>query len=325
MNADNTDVIEYVKKLVVLLPAFNEADKISETIQNIPRKILGVKKVEVLVIDDGSIDDTVILSHEAGADKVISLGKNMGVASAFMTGVRNAISMNADILITIDADGQFPPEQIKKFIPPILNQQLDVVSGARFTGKIPKDYPKIKLLGNKVFSKLVSLITGQKFLDTQTGFRAYSREALRNISIVSDYNFAQEVMIDLKFKGYRIGEIPVDVLFDKNRKSRIVRNIFTYSLKASSTIIRSMLFHKPIMGFGLFGSGLIGLGILAKILTISNTLHISNDLENALIILGIVSFMLGVFANIIFKRQSFTERDLRIHLREIEKSKNSNV
>ena len=84
-----------------------------------------------------------------------------------------------------------------------------------------------------------------------------------------------------------------------------------------------MLFHKPIMGFGLFGSGLIGLGILAKILTISNTLHISNDLENALIILGIVSFML--FANIIFKRQSFTERDLRIHLREIEKSKNSNV
>ena len=99
MNAANNDVIEYVKKLVVLLPAFNEADKISETIQNIPRKILGVEKVEVLVIDDGSIDDTVILSHEAGADKVISLGKNMGVASAFMTGVRNAISMNADILI----------------------------------------------------------------------------------------------------------------------------------------------------------------------------------------------------------------------------------
>ena len=162
-------------------------------------------------------------------------------------------------------------------------------------------------------------------MDTQTGFRAYSGEALRNISIVSDYNFAQEVMIDLKFKGYRIGEIPVDVLFDKNRKSRIVRNIFTYSLKASSTIIRSMLFHKPIMGFGLFGGVLIGLGIFAKILTISNTLQISNDLENALIILGIVSFMLGVFANIIFKRQSFTERDLRIHLREIEKSKNSNV
>ena len=324
MNEKDKNTTEYIKKMVVLLPAFNEADKISETIQNIPRKILGVEKVEVLVIDDGSTDDTVILAHEAGADKVISLGKNMGVASAFMTGVRNAISMNADILITIDADGQFPPEQIKRFVPPILNQQLDVVSGARFTDNIPKDYPKIKLLGNKIFSKLVSVITGQKFLDTQTGFRAYSREALRNISIVSDYNFAQEVMIDLKFKGYRIGEIPVDVLFDKNRKSRIVRNIFTYSFKASSTIIRSMLFHKPIMGFGLFGSALIGLGILAKILTISNTLHISNGLENALVILGIVSFMLGVFANIIFKRQSFTERDLRIHLREIEKSKNSN-
>jgi glycosyltransferase involved in cell wall biosynthesis len=315
---NDDDFVEYVKKLVVLLPAYNEEEKISETIKNIPRKILGVEKVEILVIDDGSTDETVNISHDAGADRVISLRENMGVATAFMTGVRNAISMNADILVTIDADGQFPPEQIKDFIPPILNQQLDVVSGARFTDKIPIDYPKIKLLGNKIFSKFVSLISGQKFLDTQTGFRAYSRDALRNISIVSEYNFAQEVMIDLKFKGYRIGEIPVEVLFDKKRKSRIVRNIFTYSLKATSTIIRSLLFHRPILGFGLFGSFLFGLGILAKIFTISGILHISNDLENALIILGIVSFMLGAFANIIFKRQSFTERDLRLHLRELD-------
>jgi glycosyltransferase involved in cell wall biosynthesis len=325
MNAGNKDFVEYIKKLVVLLPADNEEEKISETIKNIPRKILGVEKVEILVIDDGSTDDTVKLAYDAGAEKVISLGKNMGVATAFMTGVRNAISMNADILITIDADGQFPPEQIKKFVPPILNQQLEVVSGSRFTDKIPKDYPKIKLIGNKIFSRLVSWITGQKFSDTQTGFRAYSKEVLRNISIVSEYNFAQEVLIDLKFKGFSIGEIPVVFTYDKNRKSRIVRNIFTYSIKATSTIIRSLLFHRPILGFGLFGSFLIGLGIFAKILTISGIVQVSNELENALIILGIVSFMLGVFANIIFKRQSFTEKDLRMHLMEIEKSRNNNV
>ena len=108
MNVGNKDFVEYAKKLVVLLPAYNEEEKISETIKNIPRKILGVEKVEILVIDDGSTDDTVKLAYDAGAEKVISLGKNMGVATAFMTGVRNAISMNADILITIDEDGQFP-------------------------------------------------------------------------------------------------------------------------------------------------------------------------------------------------------------------------
>ena len=103
--------------------------------------------------------------------------------------------------------------------------KIAFLSQMGFTGKIPKDYPKNKLIGNKIFSKLVSWITGQKFSDTQTGFRAYSKETLRNISIVSEYNFAQEVLIDLKFKGFSIGEIPVVFTYDKNRKSRIIRNI----------------------------------------------------------------------------------------------------
>ena len=285
-------------------------------------KILGIKTVEVLVVDDGSSDKTVEIAMNAGADKVVSLGKNMGVASAFMTGVRNAISMKADLVVTLDADGQFPPKQVSEIIIPILNNQYDMVSGARFTKDIPKDYPKTKLIGNKLFSKMVSMVVGQKFQDTQTGFRAYNRSALLNISIISEYNFAQEVVIDLTFKKFRLGEIPVKVLFDKNRKSRIVRNIFSYSSKALSTIIRSIFYHRPLMAFGLFGAFLCAGGIFAKILTISGALPISDSLENGLIILGIVSFMMGLLANIVFKRQSFTEKDIRHY---IEKFGNSNT
>ena len=95
------------EKLVVLIPAFNEEELIGKTIADIPRKILGIKTVEVLVVDDGSSDKTVEIAMNGGADKVVSLGKNMGVASAFMTGVRNAISMKADLVVTLDADGQF--------------------------------------------------------------------------------------------------------------------------------------------------------------------------------------------------------------------------
>jgi glycosyltransferase involved in cell wall biosynthesis len=310
------------EKLVVLIPAFNEEELIGKTIDDIPRKILGIKTVEVLVVDDGSSDKTVEIAMNAGADKVVSLGKNMGVASAFMTGVRNAISMKADLVVTLDADGQFPPKQVSEIIIPILNNQYDMVSGARFTKDIPKDYPKTKLIGNKLFSKMVSMVVGQKFQDTQTGFRAYNRSALLNISIISEYNFAQEVVIDLTFKKFRLGEIPVKVLFDKNRKSRIVRNIFSYSSKALSTIIRSIFYHRPLMAFGLFGAFLCAGGIFAKLLTISGTLPISDSLENGLIILGIVSFMMGLLANIVFKRQAFTEKDIRHY---IEKFGNSDT
>ena len=310
------------EKLVVLIHAFNEEELIGKTIDDIPRKILGIKTVEVLVVDDGSSDKTVEIAMNAGADKVVSLGKNMGVASAFMTGVRNAISMKADLVVTLDADGQFPPKQVSEIIIPILNNQYDMVSGARFTKDIPKDYPKTKLIGNKLFSKMVSMVVGQKFQDTQTGFRAYNRSALLNISIISEYNFAQEVVIDLTFKKFRLGEIPVKVLFDKNRKSRIVRNIFSYSSKALSTIIRSIFYHRPLMAFGLFGAFLCAGGIFAKLLTISRTLPISDSLENGLIILGIVSFMMGLLANIVFKRQAFTEKDIRHY---IEKFGNSDT
>lgn len=98
---------------------------------------------------------------------------------------------------------------------------------------------------------MISLITGQKFVDIQTGFRAYAGDAVLNISVISEYNFVQEVLIDLVFKGFKIIETPVELTFDKKRKSRIVRNIFSYTYKASSTILKSVLYHKPIWAFGI--------------------------------------------------------------------------
>lgn len=305
-------------KLVVIIPAYNEEKNIKEVIIDIPRKIPGLQTVEVLVIDDGSTDKTVDVAYNVGANKIISHGMNMGVGAAFMTGIRNAISMNADIVVTLDADSQFNPSQISDLLMPILNNQADVVIGSRFLNNSQK-YPKIKFLGNKIFTKLVSNLTGQSFTDTQTGFRAYSKDALLSISVVNEFTYTQEVLIDLKFKGFKIFEVPINVFYDTKRKSRVVKNIFSYSWRALSIIFRSMVFHKPMMTFGLMACFLVGGGILGKILTISKIIGISAGLTTGFIILGIVSFMLGIFASIVFKRQMFSEKDLRHYVNEFKK------
>jgi glycosyltransferase involved in cell wall biosynthesis len=312
-------------KLVVLIPAYNEEKNISDLILRIPRKISGIDKVDVLVINDGSRDKTVEFALNGGADNIISHKNNLGVGASFMTGIRNAISMNADIVVTLDADAQFDPKQIPELVIPIIDKQTDVVIGSRFYDSNPKDIPKIKLFGNKIFTKIVSFALDQKFTDTQTGFRAYSKDALLMISVVNDFTYTQEVLIDLKFKGVKIIEIPVEVNYDSKRKSRVVKSIGGYSVRALSIIFKTIIFHRPLLAFGIFGSVLFGLGVLGKVLVLTKILWVSSELSTGLIILGMVGFMLGILANLIFKRQIFAERDLRHHIHEIIKERQDNM
>ncbi len=301
-------------KLVILIPAYNEEKNIEKTIQSVPRKIMGVDEVKILVVNDGSSDDTVNCAANAGADRIVSHKQNNGVGAAFMTGIRNAIMMNAYIVVTLDADSQFNPNQIPELIIPILNHQADVVIGSRFHPNTPKNIPRIKLIGNKIFSKLVSMVVGQKFTDTQSGLRAYSKESLLNISVANEFTYTQEVLIDLKFKGMHIVEVPVNVTYDDKRKSRVVKSIFNYTTRALSIIIRTLIYHRPIFSFGILGAIFCGGGIFAKLLNISNILHINSSLSTGFIILGAVSLMMGMFASVVFKRQAFAEKDLRQYL-----------
>lgn len=313
-------------KLVVFIPALNEGESISNVIKAVPRKILGIDKVEILVVDDGSKDNTVDMALNAGADKIVSHPNNMGIGAAFMTGIRNCVSMNADISVIIDADLQFDPNDIPKLIVPILNNQLDVVLGSRWLDHDVRGIPGRNLLGNKICTKLISVVTGQKFTDTQSGFVAYSRNAFSNILVVNDFTFVHEAILDLKFKGFRLGEVGVPVKYFEERKSRVVKNVFNYGYRALSIILKSMVYHRPILTFGLLGILLLGGGIVAKIITITKIFGggVSADLSSGIIILGIVSFMLGLFANVVFKRQAFTERNLRYYISD-SKDKNQNV
>ena len=150
-------------KLVVIVPAFNEEKTIGKLILGIPRKISGFDKIEVLVIDDGSQDKTVDFAMNAGADKIVSHPTNLGMGETFMTGVRNCIAMGADVTVIIDADLQFDPKDIPKLTVPIINNQLDVALGSRWLNQKVQGIPTRKLIGNMMFTKLISFLAGQKF------------------------------------------------------------------------------------------------------------------------------------------------------------------
>ena len=251
-------------KLAIYMPALNEEEGIGEVIKSLPKKIEGIEEIKVLVVDDGSKDDTAKIAKESGAD-VVSHNVNKGVGSAFQSAVTYALEKEIDILVSIDADRQFNSEQIPDIIKPILKNEADMVTGNRFGSGIPENMPKSKYWGNKQMSRLISLISGQKFRDVSCGFRAYNREALMRLNLFGSFTYTQETILDMVYKGLRVVEFPVDVKYFKGRKSRVAGNILKYAINTSSIILKTLRDYKPMVFFGGLGGIAITAGIICEI------------------------------------------------------------
>ena len=251
-------------KLAIYMPALNEEEGIGEVIKSLPKKIEGIEEIKILVVDDGSKDDTAKIAKESGAD-VVSHNVNKGVGSAFQSAVTYALEKEIDILVSIDADRQFNSEQIPDIIKPILKNEADMVTGNRFGSGIPENMPKSKYWGNKQMSRLISLISGQKFRDVSCGFRAYNREALMRLNLFGSFTYTQETILDMVYKGLRVVEFPVDVKYFKGRKSRVAGNILKYAINTSSIILKTLRDYKPMVFFGGLGGIAITAGIICEI------------------------------------------------------------
>lgn len=249
-------------KLVVIIPAYNEAKTIAAVINKISRDLPGVDQVEVVVVDDGSTDQTAQLAKEAGA-AVISLKQNQGVGGAFTAGMKAALGKKAEIIVNIDADGQFNPQDIPKLVSPILQGEADFVTCSRFKDKglIPT-MPVLKKLGNKLMVKIINFITKQRFTDVSCGFRAYSKEAALRLNLFGVFTYTQESFIDLAKKGLAMKEIPCKVRgVREHGKSRVANNLFTYAWKTTAIIVRALRDYKPLKFFGAIGSVIFLAGV----------------------------------------------------------------
>ncbi len=305
------------------IPAYNEEKTLGKVIQEIPREIDQIVDVKIVVIDDGSIDSTRKVALEAGANKVISFKKNRGLAQAFKKGLTVSLEMGCDIIVNIDADGQYDGAEIPELLKPILNSEADIVLGSRFKGWI-ESMSLQKKLGNSLATKVTSLLSGYKLSDAQTGFRAFSKEAALRINVMSDYTYVQETIIQAVEKGLKIVEVPVH--FRKREgKSRLIPNIFSYAKRASITILRTYIDYKPLRTFLLIG-GLIlltGLAVGLRVLihyfgTGMVTPYVPSAILTAiLLIFGFQAIILGLIADMIGRNRRVQEEILYILKKKI--------
>ncbi len=272
------------KKIIVTIPAYNEG----KTLGLVLRKIHEVMSeagynYSILVVDDGSQDNTAEVAKKEGAI-VVSHPYNCGLAETFRTEIKTCLDLKADIIVHIDADGQYLPRQIPLLIEEI-NKGYDLVLGSRFAGKI-ESMPLIKKLGNKAFSKVISKITKQKITDGQTGFRAFTKDFAKKVKIISDHTYTQEQIIRAIKQKFRIKEVPV--YFAKRKdKSRLMSNPFEYALKAWMNILRVYRDYEPLRFFGGFGLILLSCGSLIGLWFIY--LHLTTGIKGHL---GMIMLML---------------------------------
>ncbi|MFP4168037.1 MAG: glycosyltransferase family 2 protein [Desulfonatronovibrionaceae bacterium] len=303
--------------LAVIIPCLNEEATIKSVLAAIPEEIPGVDKMDVIVVDDGSTDSTVQIAEEHGAS-VVSHGKNLGVGAAFNTGISEAINRGCDIVVNMDGDGQFNPEDIPSLVEPILRKQADFVTASRFCdSSLTPEMPLIKKYGNRAMSRLISMLTRQRFYDVSCGFRAYSREALLRLNLMGQFTYTQETFLDLAFKDLVIMEVPLEVKGEREfGSSRVAGSISRYAFNSAKIIFRTFRDYKPLQFFGIIAAAFLAASFVLGVFFLAHyfyTGHFSGHLwagftSGFLFSMGIVFLAVGLLADMFVRIRKNQEK-----------------
>jgi len=247
-------------KLIVNLPAFNEEKKIGETIARIKASFKDdfysqegsvIKEKVIQLVDDGSTDQTLERARRAGADIAVSYKPNRRLAYAFKRAVESALENHADIMVNIDADGQFDPRDIPKLLKPIIGGNIDMAIGNRF-GKIrAKNIPWIRMFLNRLAASMVGFFLNCKTEDLTCGFRAHNRETLLRLNLSNEtFTYTQETIIDAIGKGLKLQWIPMEVTYFADREPKITKSVWKFVNNGFKIIIKAVRDVRPLKFFG---------------------------------------------------------------------------
>jgi glycosyltransferase involved in cell wall biosynthesis len=233
-------------KLLIQIPSYNEEKTLPLVLKGMPKKINGITKIEILVIDDGSEDKTYQIAKKHKIS-VIRNKHNMGLGCSFKEGLKYAIDNNFDILVNTDADNQYPSKYIEEIVKPIIEHRADMVIGDRQTWRI-KHFSFFKRIMQNLGSFVVRKLTNTNVPDTVSGFRAYSREAMYHLNITSKFSYVLDSIMQLSKKNLKIISIPIKTN-PPTRKSRLFKNIFEHMYKSGLNILRVYIVYEPFKTF----------------------------------------------------------------------------
>lgn len=300
-------------KLVVQIPCLNEEATLARTIADIPRRIDGVDSVEVLVIDDGSTDRTAEVARMAGADHVVVNTRNVGLAWSFRRGLDAALAAGADVIVNTDGDNQYAGAGIPALIAPILRGDADIVVGDRETAKLAHFSPVKKFL-QRVGSAVVRRLSGVDVPDAVCGFRALSRDAALQLNIVSKFSYTTEMLIQAGKRRISVASVPIRTN-EVARASRLFRSIPQFIALTVGTMLRTYAMYQPLRMFFYIGIALLVLGVLPMVRFLyfyaigDGAGHIQSlVIGGSLLVMGFVTFLVGLVADLIATNRVLLER-----------------
>ncbi len=311
-------------RVIVMIPSLNEGQTIASVISAIPRELSGVADLKVLVIDDGSHDDTSRAATGAGADVIIRHKSNLGLGHAFKTGLEASLRLGGDIIVNIDADGQYDANEIPLLLQPILEGRSDIVLGDRQIKRL-SHMPKSRKWGNGFASWIVRRLSGLEVRDAQTGFRALTADAALRLSLSGGFTYTQEMIIQAAHRGLTIMDVPITFRRRSDGDSRLITSLWGYAIRASSMILRSYRDQNPLRVFSIVGGiflavgGLFGLRVLIHFLSTGmvTPLFPSALLAAILGVIGSQVVVFGLLADMIKTTRQITEETL-LHFRRRE-------
>lgn len=311
---------------MVLIPCLDEEPTVAGVVAGVPRRIAGVSRVEVLVIDDGSTDATSERARGAGA-LVVQHFQTQGLGRTFQHGVRLALDRGADILVNIDGDGQFDPVSIPELVAPIVCGEAHMVTASRFMdANLTPRMPAIKKWGNRRVARIVHLLTGKRFRDVSCGFRAFSREALLRMNLFGSFTYTQETFLDLVFKGLRIVELPIPVRGTREfGESRVASSLPRYALRSLQIMLRAFISYRPFTFFvaltAVFvaiGSGLLGFLLVHFLRQGSFSPHIwAGFTGGSFCFVGLITLVIGLIGDMMMRIRA-TQEEILYFLRRAE-------
>ncbi len=312
-------------KLVIQIPCYNEAETLPITIRDLPRHLPGIDRIEFLVIDDGSEDQTAQIARQLGVHHVYCFPHHVGLARAFITGLEVALRAGADIIVNTDGDNQYDACDLPLLIAPILEHRADIVVGDRGVFTLSHFSPSkrfLQLLGSWV----VQCASGLRVPDATSGFRAFSRDAALRTTVLSDYSYTLETLIQAGASALGVTYVPVRTR-PQSRQSRLIRNIPQYLAQSATTIIRAYAMYQPMKIFLTIGSLMILAGLVPAIRFLYFYLiagdgagHVQSLIFAAvLLIVGFQVLLIGLLADLIGFNRKLMEQVL-YRLRKLELS-----